>query len=95
VHVLHPAPLGALPLLKKQEEKAEAEMCAWVEEAHRECQERDREEAERRARKAAQKAEKKKKKRSQKDQKKAKKAKRRGTKDKSLPKPSSPPPARS
>ena len=43
-------PLGALPLLKKQEEKAEAEMRAWVEEAHRECQESDRKEAERRAR---------------------------------------------
>ena len=48
-------------LLKKQKEKAEAEMCAWVEEAHRECQERDRDEAERRARNAARKAEKKKK----------------------------------
>ena len=78
-------------LLAQQRARAEAEMYAWVEEAHRQEQERIHDQAERRA----QKAKKQKKKKSEKDKKKEEKTKRRGTKKKSLHKPSIPSPARS
>ena len=81
-------------LLKRQAQKAEAQLYAWVEDAHREYQEKERDAAERRARRAAKRAEKRKK-REEKKKKKAKTAERRGTRDKSSPKPFSPPPARS
>ena len=67
-------------LLAQQRARAEAEMYAWVEEAHRQEQERIRDQAERKA----QKAKKPKKKKSKKD-KKNEKAKRRGTTQKFPP----------
>ena len=83
-------------LLKRQRQREEAQLYAWVEEAHREGLEKERDAAERRARRAKKKAAKKKKQEEKKKKKrKAKTAERRGTKDNSSPKPFSPPPARS
>ena len=80
-------------LLAQQRARAEAEMYAWVEEAHQQEQERIRDQAERRA----QKAKKQKKKKSEKDKKKEEKTKRRGTKKNpstNLPSPRRPGPER-